>query len=151
MYCIYLKKRKGKPYCKLIDKEINLSACYSCEHKEYKNNAQKSKNNVQICKKNAKNKKITKLERERKSILTDNLDICYVCGKEKNHLHEVYEGTKRLLSMKYNCVIPLCWECHYKIHNDRCFALIYKKECQLKIEENITREEFIKLFGRNYL
>lgn len=31
------------------------------------------------------------------------------------------------MSMKYDCVIPLCWECHFKIHADREFALVYKK------------------------
>lgn len=35
-YCINLKKRKNKPYCKLINKEIKLSTCRECDNKEYK-------------------------------------------------------------------------------------------------------------------
>lgn len=35
-YCKYLKKRKNKPYCKLINKEIKLSLCKECGDKEYK-------------------------------------------------------------------------------------------------------------------
>ena len=34
--CINLKKRNNKPYCKLINKEIQLSTCRECNNKEYK-------------------------------------------------------------------------------------------------------------------
>lgn len=36
-YCIYLKKRKNKPFCKLINEEISFSCCKECDSKEYKN------------------------------------------------------------------------------------------------------------------
>ena len=35
-YCINLKKRNNKPYCKLINKEIQLSTCRECNNNEYK-------------------------------------------------------------------------------------------------------------------
>ncbi len=35
-YCIHLKKRKNKPYCKLLNKEIPLSQCRECGNKYYK-------------------------------------------------------------------------------------------------------------------
>ena len=38
-YCINLKKRKNKPYCKLLNKEIQLSTCRECDNKEYKKNS----------------------------------------------------------------------------------------------------------------
>lgn len=38
-YCINLKKRNNKPYCKLINKEIQLSTCRECNNKEYKKSA----------------------------------------------------------------------------------------------------------------
>lgn len=34
-YCVYLKKRKNKPFCKLINEEITLSRCRECDNKEY--------------------------------------------------------------------------------------------------------------------
>lgn len=40
-YCKYLKKRKNKPYCKLLDKEITFSHCRECDNKEYKINNKK--------------------------------------------------------------------------------------------------------------
>ena len=36
-YCIHLKKRKNKPYCNLLNKEIPFSLCRECDNKEYKN------------------------------------------------------------------------------------------------------------------
>ena len=35
-YCIHLKKRKNKPFCKLRNKEITFSLCRECDNKEYK-------------------------------------------------------------------------------------------------------------------
>ena len=46
-YCINLKKRKNKPYCKLLDKEITLSRCRECDNKEYRSKNQKIKKNAQ--------------------------------------------------------------------------------------------------------
>lgn len=37
-YCKHLKKRKNRPYCKLIEKEIMFSLCRECNKKEYKSN-----------------------------------------------------------------------------------------------------------------
>ena len=42
-YCIHLKKRKNKPYCNVIRKEISLSQCRECVNKEYKKSTFKEK------------------------------------------------------------------------------------------------------------
>ena len=36
--CIYLKNRKGKPFCKhpTISRHIDFKECSNCTHKEYK-------------------------------------------------------------------------------------------------------------------
>lgn len=96
-----------------------------------------------------KTSKLNKLEKNRTSILTDDLEHCYICRMPRHHLHEVYEGSKRIASMKYGCVIPLCSRCHTLIHNDRQLALIYKKQMQEKFEE-IYDDDFISIFFRNY-
>ena len=44
-HCKNLKKRKNKPYCKLIEKEITFSCCRECNKKEYK------KSDIKISKK----------------------------------------------------------------------------------------------------
>ena len=95
--------------------------------------------------------KITRLERMRFSILTKDLSKCFLCGKPKNDIHEIYEGARRIPSMKYGCCIPVCRSCHNHLHNDYNFALPYKQLCQKKFEELYSKEKFIEVFKRNYL
>lgn len=100
-----------------------------------------------------KSYKITKLEKERYSIITDKLDTCYLCGMPKNHLHEVFFGNNRINSMKYGCIVPLCALCHSKVHNDIQIDLKLKKELEkafIKVYDCDT-DFFIKVFHRNYL
>ena len=159
-YCKNLKKRKNKPYCKLLNKEITLSQCQECVNKKYKEksayerkspvrnikNAQNNKNVVH------KSKKIAKLERNRKSVFTNDLKHCYLCGRKKEELHEIFAGRNRLNSMKYDLVLPLCHECHSLNQNNPFFNDYWHKRGQEYFECNIgTREEFIKIFKRNYL
>lgn len=176
-YCIHLKKRKNKPYCNLINKEIPFSLCRECDNKEYKKSdikiskksgfwskspvksRQINKNAQSLTKKPVKNtkmhnksKKLTKLEKNRKSVFTDDLEHCYLCGKKKNDLHEVYGGRNRINSIKYNFILPLCRECHSSNQNNPIFNDYWHRQGQLYWEENIgSREEFIKAFRRNYL
>ena len=42
-YCINLKKRKNKPYCKLLNKEIEFTLCRECDNKEYKKSTSNKK------------------------------------------------------------------------------------------------------------
>lgn len=160
-YCKNLKKRKNKPYCKLLDKEITYSICKECVNKEYrtkinKNSFYKSNKSAVTLqcsvKMQYKSKKMAKLERNRKSIFTDDLDHCYLCGRKKDDLHEVYAGRNRINSIKYNFILPLCRECHSLNQNNSNFNDYWHRQGQLYWEEFIgTREEFIKTFRRNYL
>lgn len=168
-YCINLKKRKNKPFCKLRNEEIRFSLCRECDNKEYKKstsgkkspatsgqmrkNAQSlTKEQQKKIKMHNKSKKLTQLEKNRKSVFTDNLEHCYLCGKKKNDLHEVYGGRNRINSIKFNFVLPLCRECHSSNQNNPIFNDYWHRQGQLYWEENISsREEFIKVFRRNYL
>ena len=95
--------------------------------------------------------KITRLERNRFSILTTDMDHCYVCGAYKQDIHEIYEGSKRIASMKNGCCLPVCRKCHQRFHNDRDFALVYKKLFQKKFEEVYPDVDFLTIFYKNYL
>ena len=99
--------------------------------------------------------KLAKLERERKSLFTDDLEHCILCGKPREHLHEIIYGKNRINSIKYNFVIPLCANHHTGkdgIHFNSELDLYYKRLCQIYFEKNIgNRIEFIKIFGRSYL
>ena len=174
-YCIHLKKRKNKPYCNLLNKEIRLSLCRECDNKEYKNHIDRKKSSfrpkspvksgqinknaqsltkkpINNTKMHNKSKKLTKLERNRTSVFTNDLEHCYLCGKKKNDLHEIFGGRNRLNSIKYNLVLPLCRECHSLNQNNPFFNDYWHRQGQLYWEENIgSRKEFIKVFRRNYL
>ena len=171
-YCINLKKKKNKPYCKLLNKEIPFSLCRECSNKEYKKpmkqkksgfcskspvltgkNAQSlTKEQQKKIKMHNKSKKLTKLEKNMKSVFTENLEYCCLCGKKKNDLHEVFGGRNRINSIKYNFILPLCRECHSSNQNNPIFNDYWHKQGQLYWEENIgSREEFIRVFRRNYL
>lgn len=173
MKCKYHKIRTKKGckfgYCTLLKKEVDLFNC-SCDKKEYpfksniSNEIQKRynytlKTKKPLCmSKNGKIKQIKKkttklkqLEEKRWSILTDNLEKCYVCPNPKDDINEIYEGGRRITSIKNGFCIPLCREHHRMFHECYQFALVYKKECQKKFEETHSREEFIDLIRRNYL
>ena len=169
-YCKYLKKRKNKPYCSLLKKEITLSQCQECVNKEYRfpikgkiettKNAQYIKNNVKRYNKVhnkmsitvQKTKKLAKLERNRFSVFTDDLKHCYLCEKKKEELHEIFAGRNRFNSMKYGFVLPLCHECHSLNQHNPFFNQYWHKNAQEYWECNIgSRDEFMAVFRRNYL
>lgn len=157
MNCKYYRTRTKKynkiGYCTRDRKEVSLF-CKECEIIEYKevNYKQKSTEQSRTLKlKKNKSSKLSKLERNRFSILTDNLNSCIICGNKKEHLHEVFPGAFRQRSMKENMVLPLCAFHHTQIHSDIELSLYWKRSCQKKYEESHTRDEFIKIFGRSYL
>lgn len=98
-----------------------------------------------------KTSKLAKLERNRKSILTDDLEHCFICKRQATDMHEIYSGGSRKASMKNNFCVPLCRFCHQAITLNYGLNLRLKMICQEKFEETGTREEFIKLVGKNYL
>lgn len=143
--CVYLKQRLDRTiYCKKQDKTITFKDCSGCEYKEYRI---VQKQNVI----NKKNKTIFKLERNRFSILTNDLTKCIICGNKKEHLHEVFPGRNRSNSMKYGCVIPLCSNHHREIHDNIELATYYKILAQQRFNEVFQYLSFIEIFKKNYL
>ena len=51
------------------------------------------------------------------SIMTDDMDACYVCGKRADEIHHVMHGPDKKLSEKYGLMVPLCRGCHNKVHH----------------------------------
>lgn len=136
------KKYKKYSYCTLLKKEVPFSCYKECDHKEYKEyNKIKKRTNEQ-----------SELEKSRTvSLFTNNLNICYLCGMKKEHLHEVFYGRNRSNSIKYNLFIPVCNKCHKKAHNDINLIESLHKKGQLLFICNYPELEFIKIFKENYL
>lgn len=95
-----------------------------------------------------KSSKLAKLERQRDKELTKS-GKCEHCGKVCKNLdpHEVYGGSNRKRSISNNFVKLLCRECH----SDDNVINQLRIDTQKEYEKNHTREEFIKLIGKNYL
>lgn len=91
-----------------------------------------------------------------KSILTDDMEHCFFCGRPYPQIHHIFFGTaNRKASDRYGMTVPLCQNCHTGnngIHHNKGFDMKVKKIAQEKFEAEIgTREDFRKLFGKSYL
>lgn len=96
-----------------------------------------------------KSNKLAKLERNRFSIITYNLDICYVCKKHRrDHLDEVFGGRNRQTSMKYGLVIPICFLCHRKLTDNPLLKKELQEEAKQIFIKKYSEEKFIEEFGR---
>lgn len=148
MNCIHLRIRT-KDYKKYIycnqpkrKKEINFKDCRTCKYKEFK----------QVKELKKKSNKLKKLESKRFSILTDNMQICYICNKaRKDDLHEIFEGSNRQNSMKYGLVIPICRKCHNEWKTNKEIKETVRKEAKEKFYKLYSKEKFLEVFGKFYI
>ena len=94
-----------------------------------------------------------------KSILTDDLEHCYVTGSNRVSIHHVFPGTgRRKKCDKYGFVVPLEPGLHNmpsaSVHSNpnTGLDLRLKQSCQKYYEEYCgSRKEFILEFGKSYL
>lgn len=90
------------------------------------------------------------------SVLTNDLEHCYITGSTEIAIHHVFGGANRGRSEKYGFIIPLRPDYHnmrnYGVHFNRELDLKFKTMAQEYYEENYgTRESFIKEFGKSWL
>ena len=90
---------------------------------------------------------------EIKSIITDNFDSCYVCGRPRQQFHHVIGAAYRKKSEKYGLIIPICEKCHSEVHdspnqelNKRLKAIAEADFIQI-----YSYEVWMKEFHKNYL
>lgn len=96
-----------------------------------------------------KSSKLAKLERNRYSIITYNLDVCYVCKKhKKENFDEVFGGRNRQKSMKYGLVIPICFKCHRKLTDNPLLKKQLQEEAKEIFIKKYGEEKFIQEFRR---
>ena len=156
--CINLKQKFNKTlYCKKLNKEINIRECNNCQFKEFKSTGFQYKSPVKTGI-SQRTKKLAKAEKNRFSILTNDLTYCYICKKndllvKRDALHEVFFGSNRLISIKYGLVIPLCVEHHREMHKNHDWQEYWHIVGQKAFMNyyNKSVDEFIEVFGKNYL
>ena len=100
-----------------------------------------------------KSYKLAKLERERYSLFTDDLDTCIVCKMKATDMNEIFRGRNRQNSMKYGLCIPMCRRCHSILTDNFELENEWKIKGQKMFMEhyNKTTQEFIDIFKMNYL
>lgn len=85
---------------------------------------------------------------------------CFLCGRngweDPLDRHHIFSGhANRKLSEKYGLVVYLChFQCHLGgVHSDARLDEKIRRYGQRKAmrEQGWTTDEFIKIFGRNYL
>ena len=91
------------------------------------------------------------------SILQD-IKECYVCGSKQNiHMHEVYFGKNRQISIKDGCCVYLCGR-HHNLSNE---GVHFNHELDLKLKKamemcwlrtyNKRISDFVSRYGKNYI
>ena len=90
-----------------------------------------------------------------RSVLTDDIDHCIECGRDRIAMHHVFFGPNRKVSEEDGYVIPLC---HYHhngsneaIHFNRELDLKWKRIAQKHFERLNSRQTFIRRYGKSYL
>lgn len=93
-----------------------------------------------------------------KSILQGEEKCCYITGQTNNlHLHHIYGGSRRKISDREGFVVYLAGWLHNLsedgVHgkNGHELDMMLKRHCQMKYEESHSREDWMRLMGKNYL
>jgi hypothetical protein len=97
---------------------------------------------------------LAKLENNRISVFTEDLDYCYFfdkCHRKREDYHEILYGSNRKNSMIYGFVLPLCREHHQMFHDNHKLTREWSKKCQEYWEKNYsTFDDWMDIFHRNY-
>ena len=88
--------------------------------------------------------------------LISNEKECVVCGTTRGiHKHHIFGAYNRNNSEKYGCWVYLCGKHHNLsdegIHFNKKLNEEMKKYCQVQFELKYSHDDFMKIFGKNYL
>lgn len=95
------------------------------------------------------------MKQKRRSVLTDDLEHCYLTGSPEVHIHHVFGGPNRSLSEEDGFIVPLRPDLHNMsnkgVHFNRELDLMLKRKCQEIFEQTRSREDFIKRYGKSWV
>ena len=122
-YCKHLKRRKNKPYCCLLKKEITYLYCRGCINKEYKN-ALKNQNIVQKKKKHHTKKRITVSKETYIAVIQRDNYCCRLidnspCDGWLELHHILYRSERKDLINNIDNCIMLCMKHHKLVHSNK--------------------------------
>lgn len=78
---------------------------------------------------------------------------CFVCGRTGAlDLHHMMHGVaNRRLATRWGLTCYLCRTCHVRAHSDKKLNLWLEQQAQTAFEKTHTRQEWMTIFGKNYL
>ena len=79
-----------------------------------------------------------------RSIMTADGENCFVCGRRASEWHHVMHGPDKKLSEELGLMVPLCRECHERVHH-------VGGELDRILKRDAQRCYLISVFGRCYL
>lgn len=90
-----------------------------------------------------------------KSVL-QNKKECFICHSTNwLELHHIFGASNKKNSEKYGLIVYLCHWCHNEppngVHHNAENMKKLRSIAQKKFEEQYTRDEFRRIFGKNYL
>lgn len=93
-----------------------------------------------------------------KSLITDDLEHCIICGRTPVQIHHIMHGAhvNRKYAGEDGLIIPLCLRHHtgdWKncIHGNALIDRHWKQIAQEKFEAIHGHDEWMKRYGKNYL
>ena len=90
-----------------------------------------------------------------KSILQEDTDYCFICGRYGTEIHHcIYGNANRKLSDKYGLIVGLCYNHHRGnkgVHFNRKLDMELKQMAQRRFMETYPDKDFMAIFGKNYL
>lgn len=89
-----------------------------------------------------------------KSLMTDDLEHCYLCHTDRAiQYHHVFGASNRKKATEDGLFVPLCVDCHIKVHTEKNNRLNYqlKQRGQWVYEEINGEGSFLERYGKNYL
>lgn len=90
---------------------------------------------------------------ELKSIMTDDWEHCFLCGKQAQQIHHVFNKSDKKRSEKFGLLTPLCANCHALVHDEPSQETNkeLKKIAQADFMMHYSYAEWMKQFGKNYM
>ena len=76
--------------------------------------------------------------------MTDDYESCYECGRRATDMHHCLHGADKKISERDGLMVPLCRECHNKVHHQG-------GELDNKLKQEAQRTFLRKHHGKCYL
>lgn len=90
----------------------------------------------------------------KKSVITDNMEECFLCGYRVEEVHHAIYGTKdHKQADKFKLLVPLCSRCHRRVHNfpNQKDDLYLKELAQRTFQSVYPELKWTDYFSKNYL